>query len=202
MADSYATTADLAARLGMDEVTAAADAALVNAIAAASRAIDAACGRAPGAFSISASQDRYFTGDEGCVEIDPLVTLTALVSDADGDRVYETTWSATDYDLEPYNAAQAGEPYTKLVATPIGRYAFPCIRKGVKVTGLWGYPTVPAAITEATCLLAGRLYKRPSAPFAIDYSSGDMGSSARLPSVDPDVRFIIAPYRHIWIGAL
>ena len=202
MADSYATTADLAARLGMDEATAAADAALVNAIAAASRAIDGQCGRSPGAFGISTSATRYFTPDESyCLTIDDLVTLTTLTSDADGDRVYEVTWATTDYDLEPFNAAQTGEPYTKLVVTPAGRYGFPTVRKGVAITGLWGWPSVPAAITEATIILTHRLYKRKDTPFGIA-GTNELGMVTMMPKTDADVVGLIAPYRRFFIGAV
>jgi len=34
-----------------------------------------------------------------------LLSVTTLKTDRDGDRTYETTWAATDYDLLPLNAA-------------------------------------------------------------------------------------------------
>ena len=200
LSTSYAATGDLAERMVMDPAEASEKAALVNVLAAASRQIDGYCNRI---FYQLTSTTRHFTAECGYVlEVDDLVSVGGIATDSDGDRVYEDTWATTDYDLEPYNAADRGFPYRQLRTTPNGLYAFPTVRKGIKITGTWGWPSVPDAVREATCLLGMRLYKRPSAPFAIDFMSGDLGSSARIPSVDPDVKALLAPYRQFFIGAV
>ena len=193
---SYATLAELKARLGTS--LSSNDDALTQCLEAASRAVDGFCGRR---FYQDSAQTRYFTADDsGYLEVDDLVSVTTLATDSDGDRTYEDTWASTDYDLEPYNAAAIAHPYTSLMTTPDGDYAFPRgVRRGVKIVGTWGWPSVPDAITEATLLLASRLAKRQAAPFGV--AAGEEGGVG-IPSVDPDVRQLVAPYRRLTVGVV
>ena len=103
-----------------------------------------------------------------------LISLTSLQTDEGGDRTYEYTWAATDYDLLPDNAALTLEPYTVICTTPEGNYSFPVgIRKGVKIVGGWGYATlVPAQVREACLIQAARVFKRKDAPFGV---TGNVG---------------------------
>lgn len=68
-----------------------------------------------------------------------LLSVTTLKSDEDGDRVYETTWAAGDYDLMPFNAAADKRPYWEIAVTPDGDHWFQPVRRGVEVVGKWGY---------------------------------------------------------------
>lgn len=185
--NGYATLDELKARLGLSDTVD--DAVLEPVIEAASRLVDSATGRV----FYATTETRYFTAlNDELVYVDDLLTVTSLKTDADGDRTYETTWATTDYDLEPYNAA----PYTSIRTAPSGSYGFPTFRRGVEVTGSWGYCATgshPDAINEATLLLAIRLFKRKDAPFGV-LGSPEMGV-ARLPAVDPDVQALLAPYR-------
>lgn len=168
-------------------------------IEAASRQIDGYCGRR----FYAATETRYYTPDGGdLLDVDDLVSVTSLTADEDGDRTYERTWASTDYDLEPYNAALEGKPYTQIRVTPRGNYAFVGTRRGVKIAGSFGWPAVPDAVNEACLLLAARLAKRPSAPFGIDPSGGDMGGAQRLPAMDPDVKQLLAAYRVYRVGGV
>lgn len=118
-----------------------------------------------------------------------LITLTGISTDADGDRVYETVWSPTDWEL-------AGPiPHQEVLITPYGRHTFPTGRNRVQVTGVWGFGNdVPAPIREATLLLASRLYKRKDAPFGIA-GNAEHGELQTISAQDPDVKQLIQPYR-------
>lgn len=198
-AGMYTTVAIVRARLGI--TGSAQDDAIESVINAASREIDGLCG---GRFFYQlAATTRYFKADDsGILEIDDLVSVTSITSDDDGDRTYETTWASTDYDLEPYNAADHGFPYTSIQTTPAGRYAFPSTRKGVAITGTWGWPSVPYAIAEACVLQSVRLFKRKDAPYGLA-GSAELGQQTFVPGkVDPQVQSLVAPMRRFFIGAV
>ena len=80
-----------------------------------SRWIDAHCNRH--FYVLTAS--RRFDGDGGTqLGIPDLISVTTLASDEDQDRVFETTWSSSDYLLYPLNAEPQqpwGRPYSRLL---------------------------------------------------------------------------------------
>lgn len=118
----------------------------------------------------SAAETRYYTACwPDLVYVDDFVSLTTLRTDDDGNGVYETTWSATDYWLEPRAAALVGRPYRQIRRRDAGNYSFPIgVDYGVEVTGVFGYATtVPAPIKQATLLLAHRLWMRKDAVFGV-----------------------------------
>jgi len=82
-----------------------------------------------------------------------LLAVTSLKTDKDGDRTYETTWLATDYDLLPFNASSRQQPYWELAVTPNGKQAFSKISRGLEIVGKWGFyedlVTVAATLNEA-----------------------------------------------------
>lgn len=177
------------------------DNALENVIEAISRVIDEETGRF---FYVTASQDRYYTAEfsDLLMDIDDIVTASAIVTDEDGDRTYERTWASTDYDLEPYNAALHSKPYTRINLAPQGRYAFPSgIRRGVKITGTFGYPAVPKQINEATILIAMKLWKRKEAVFGV-LGSADMGFIRVTAKNDPDISMLLDSFRKTSIGGV
>jgi hypothetical protein len=160
--------------------------------------VDDFCGRT---FYAESSTTKYYTAEEGTLlRVDDLVSVTTLQTDEDGDRTYEISWTATDYDLEPFNAALEGKPYTAIWTTPKGIYAFPTVRKGVKIVGTWGWPAVPKKVKEATLLLAFRLFKAKDAPFGV-VGSPEMGELRRMVSVfGSDVGVMLEQYQRLWIG--
>jgi len=121
-----------------------------------------------------------------------IVSITTLKTDEDGDRVYERTWATTDYDLEPENAALDGKPYTAIRTSPNGSYSFPVARRGVEITGIFGWNAVPKLAKEACLLQAIRLFKRKDAPFGVT-GSAEMGSMIAITKLDPDVAKMLAP---------
>ena len=88
-----------------------------------------------------------------------LVSVTTLVTDDNSDGTPETTWAATDYQLIPLNADKGSEarPYTALYcpqwSTKLG---WPPTRI-VRITGVWGWPAVPAAVKRGAINLAAIL---------------------------------------------
>jgi hypothetical protein len=170
---TYATTAELKARLGIaDSVE---DTLLSNALDTASREIEQHTGRI--FTQTAASTVRVFEPHSWreleLPRFNDLAVLAALASDGDGDGVYETIWSAADYQLEPVNAAAFPEqrPYECIDA--IGALLFPVPLAGalreytVQVTGTWGWPAVPAAIKESCLLLAAEGFKAKDSPFGV-----------------------------------
>lgn len=129
-----------------------------------------------------------------------LVSLTSLETDQDGDGVYETRWAESDYVLRPRHAALDNKPYTFISVASGGRYAFPLLEEGVKLTGKFGYPAVPGEVKQAALLMAARLYKRKDAVFGV------MGipeaGMLRVEGVDQDVMMLLVPYIQMRVGAV
>ena len=190
--NGYATLAQIKAllRINVDDTTD--DDALERAITTASRRIDARCARR--FYADANASARTYTAVNGWrVDIDDVSTTTGLVvkTDDDADGIFETTWASVDYQLEPLNALAKGEPVRRIIA--IGStwptWAAPV---PVQVTAKWGWPAVPAEITDACLLLAGRLFKRQDSLLGVA-GFGDLGVIS-VRSIDPDIEGLIAPY--------
>lgn len=153
-------------------------------------------------YTSTADEVRYFTPEsQDRVDVGDLISVTALHTDYNGDRVYESTWGSTDYELEPVNAALDGEPYSHLYAAPLASYSFPAgLRRGVKVTGRWGYSTAaPDVVREACLIQVGRVFRRRDSPFGIA-GSIDLKTIRLTAQLDPDVKELLSPLRRITIA--
>lgn len=192
--DGYATLDELKGRL--DILDSDTDAVLSQVIEAASRAIDGWCGRH---FYAETATKTVTAEYAGAVFLpDDLISLTTLVTDDSADRTYGTTWTTDDYDLEP----DSGPPYTSILVSPVGSYAFPTGRRGVRITGSWGYAaTAPHAIREACLLVASRYYLRKDAPFGVT-GSPDVGQLQTISRIDPDVKELVMPYRRFAVEGI
>jgi len=195
--NGYCTLAEFKANFfptGLVDVTD--DTVIEGKIEGVSRLIDDYCERHY--YKSSASEKRYFSPEfVDMLKVNDLVSITTIKSDTDGDRIYEITWSTTDYDLEPLNASQDGRPYTKIRVTPMGLYAFPRMRKGVEIDGIWGWPAVPKTVKEACLLQTIRLFKAKDAPREGE-GGGPFGISKQPPSgLDPDVRELLDKVRRL-----
>lgn len=91
-------------------------------------------------------------------------------TDDDGDGTFETTWAeGTDYELEPLNpAADYDGPQNSIRA--VGDRCFPVAgrgrrRAGLRVTALWGFPSIPDDVHQANLIVALDLVKAKDAPF-------------------------------------
>lgn len=200
MAD-YVTPSALLATLGVtssgDQFTQDAQAACT----AASRAIDNLCERRFYADS-NTTQTRYYSPvNASRLNIEDLVTLTSLVSRDDGLNVDTAsglnTWTQnTDFVLAPLNAGQNSAdvwPYTRIEVIPTGSYSFNTrFPRSVKVTGKFGWAAVPGPITDATTLLAERIYKmKREAQLGVIVL---VDTAVTIARADSNIMILVAPY--------
>lgn len=190
----YQTLAEMRTRLGIKTVTDTADdTRITSMITAVSAALRELTGQT--FHTTAADETRYYTPEfSDVLEVGPLVSVTTLATDEDGDRTYERTWAATDYDLEPANAALDSKPYREIWIAPNGNYAFPVgIRRGVKVIGKFGWGTTPEPIKEAVALAVEKLFRRKDAIFGV-VGGGGLGELKQMMRDDPELKLLIAPY--------
>ena len=194
--NGYCTLAQVKAALRIPSADTVDDALLEMAIESGSRAID---GYANRSFFSSGTAVRVFTPNDSFVtEIDDLISLTTLKTMTDDDSTFDTTWAATDYQLEPLNGRADGltSPYTSIRA--VGDYLFSQFEQEatVQVTGVWGWAATPIAVTQATVIQASRIYKRLDSPLGVA-GFGDIGIMRVSSRLDPDVAQLVDPLRRI-----
>lgn len=171
------------------------DALLEMAVESASRMID---GYSERYFYSGGTATRYFyTEDPYVVQTDDFRTITSLKTSSDADGVYDITWAATDYQLEPMNDFHGGLPWPYTRIRAVGDYTFPTTPENtVEVVASYGWPNVPTAITQATVIQASRIFKRLDSPLGVA-GFGDVGVMRVSSSLDPDVRMLVDPYRRM-----
>ena len=171
------------------------DALLEMAVESASRMID---GYSERYFYSGGTATRYFyTEDPYVVQTDDFRTLTSLKTSSDADGVYDITWAATDYQLEPMNDFHGGLPWPYTRIRAVGDYTFPTTPENtVEVVASYGWPNIPTAITQATVIQASRIFKRLDSPLGVA-GFGDVGVMRVSSSLDPDVRMLVDPYRRM-----
>lgn len=135
-----------------------------------------------------------------------LVSITSLKTDDNGDGTYETTLSASNYQLCPVNAVSRGayaEPYTEIDL--LNATTFPsAVASGreylIEVSGVWGWPAVPAEVRQAARILVAEVAKLQDAPLGVVGQSefGVFRVPAQMP---PVARRMLAPLVHpAWVG--
>jgi hypothetical protein len=137
---------------------------------------------------------RYYTAQDWYTcNVDDFVSLSQIATDDNFDQLYTTIWQSDDYMVEPVNNPRRGWPLSRLLA--IDSYIFPYnLPQSVKVTGVWGWPSIPAEISMATKLQASRLFIRRQSPFGIA-GTPDLGTVRLSSRLDPDVEALIRPFR-------
>lgn len=199
LGDSYATLAELKTRLGGVSGSTD-DAALTSALAVASRGIEKVCGRQFNQ-ATSATARVYDPCTHCLAEVEDFYTTSGLVivTDGDNDGVYETTWAAADYQLEPLNGVVDGEsgwPYRTIRAVNARRFWYSSVyslrRAPLQVTAQWGWSAVPVGVKEACLAVAEETFKLKDAPWGVA-GVGEWGTM-RVRS-NPMVMAMIAPYR-------
>lgn len=186
--NGYCTLADFKARHNITSTDTNRDAFIEQMVEAASRLIDNITGRV----FYATTATKYFTAsNDECLRVKDLLSVTTLKTDEDGDRVYETTWSATDFDLMPFN----DPPYQWIEVTPNGQHVFTRLAKGVEIAGSWGFvATTPDAINEACLLLTHRLYKRNDTVFGV-LGASQLGQIRMEIPKDDDALALLAYYK-------
>ena len=193
--NGYATLAQVKSALRISD--AIDDSILEMAVESASRAID---GHAARYFYSSGTATRYYAAEDSFITQIDDVSGTAIVlqTSSAGDGVFDTTWSPIDYQLEPLNGNVDGlaVPYTRIRA--VENYLFPVeVEQAlVKLTAVFGWASVPIAITQATIIQASRIYKRLESPLGVA-GFGDLGAISVTRDLDPDVAQLVAPYRRL-----
>ena len=173
--NGYTTTAQvkLAARI-TDSVD---DALLEMSIETASRLIDEYCERR---FFTNGTETRYYTANDNfSVDIDDVAgTALTLKTSSNVDGVYDLTWTAADYQVEPLNRTSSGIafPITRIRALNTRYFPRAGYGTGVEVTGVFGFATsIPMQVQHATVLLALRQFKRYDSPLGV-LGFGDVGT--------------------------
>jgi hypothetical protein len=193
--NGYATLAQVKSALRISDSID--DSILEMAVESASRAID---GHAARYFYSSGTATRLYAADDSfIVQTDDISgTAITLQTSAAGDGVFDTTWSPIDYQLEPLNGNVDGlaVPFTRIRA--VENYLFPVeVEQAlVKVTAVFGWASVPIAITQARIIQASRIYKRLESPLGVA-GFGDLGAISVTRDLDPDVAQLVAPYRRL-----
>jgi hypothetical protein len=177
---------------------------LRQAISAASEAIDDFCGRS---FYLepTAATRMYSPDDPYLVEVDDIGSTTGLIikTDTAGDGTWATTWTSTDYQLEPINAGtRSHRAYSWTRIRAVGRHTFPTPdrRPTVQVTARFGWSRVPHAVTSACLLKAVSLFRRKDSPDGIA-GFGEFGP-VRIGRQDPHVMQLLSPYVRMTVGGV
>tara|TARA_R110000868_G_scaffold71032_6_gene208508 strand:- start:2436 stop:3032 length:597 start_codon:yes stop_codon:yes gene_type:complete len=192
---AYATLAQVKAAL---RITDTVDDTLIEmARVSASDLIDGYCGRT---FTASGTVTRVFApADNYVLQTDDLAgTALTITSSTGADGVFDVTWKASDYQLEPLNGVSNGQavPFTRIRA--IQDYLWPTAggEATVRVTGVFGFPSIPLVITQAAVLQSSRIFTRLQSPLGVA-GFGEMGVVRVTRALDPDVAALVEPYRRI-----
>jgi hypothetical protein len=177
------------------------DALIENSINSASRLIDQYCNRY--FYSGTAGEVRYYKANDGFTcWIDDAQAITEVVTASVDPTIYDTTWDVTDYQMLPINRVANGGYYPITGISATDNYLFPVWADIalVKVTGTYGWPSVPEPIKFAAIIQASRLFKRLESPLGVAGVS-DIGIMRVGANIDGDVAQLINPFRLLRTGA-
>lgn len=199
--DGYCSLVELKERMVIEDNID--DLVIISAIAASSRWIDEYCQRSFNQTAAPAQARVFDTPDARLLrlrEFGDLVSVTTLKTDDNADGVFETTWAASDYQLLPLTAPTRPDPHPYTMICSAGTRSFP--RSGcsgrvglIEITGVWGWPAVPAAVHEACLIQAGQVFKRRNSPEGVTGWQSDFGPIRVSVRDDPHVIALLAPYR-------
>lgn len=138
------------------------------------------------------TQTRYYDSEDGYgyVEIHDLVSVTSLASDTALTGTYSTTIVAGDYWLHPHAA-----PYRALELTRRGTTtAFVAGTRTIRIIGSWGFPAVPADVTQATIEEAIRMFGGKAASFSDVIGVAGEGDFVLSRALSARTKFILNNY--------
>lgn len=185
LSPDYCSLAELKNFLRISD--AADDAELAVAITAASRAIDHACNRQFGKTDTAETWTFYYDTNQNIINVPDIASLTGFGL---------AGYTSAGFTFHPQNALVRGRPIEGLV--PISTTSITPTDDTITVTAVWGWPSVPTGIKQATLLQASRFFKRRDAPFGVA-GSAELGSELRLlERLDPDVGVLVGVYRRHW----
>ena len=198
--NGYCTLADVKAALRVNDTLD--DSLLELAVESASRLIDGYCNRY--FYQGQAGEVRYYPANDSYIcWIDDASNITSLDTCSNLYYLYDVHWNGTvqadgskDYEKLPVNGYANGgySPYTAIRA--VGHYLFPILGDNalVKVTGTFGWASVPTAVKQATIIQASRIYKRLESPLGVAGVS-DIGIMRVGRGLDGDVQQLVEQYR-------
>jgi hypothetical protein len=208
VANEYATKDDLKAYL---KITDTVDDVLLTSIATtSSRAIDIWCKRK--FWQDGSVVARTLRSPGGyCLEVPDISTSTGLIVkvDDDGDGVFETTISSTDYELDPSPLASGdggylngieGWPFTEIrllnrswpYLAGVGR------KRRIQITAKWGWAAAVPAVFTAAEQVGADLYNRKDAPFGV--RQNEFGPIYLSPDAFKSVTSLLKFYRRDVFG--
>lgn len=188
---SYATEAIFRAAVRVEDTED--ETAIQRALDAATEWIEGYTGRVFG--PLTASEARLFDPkDAWHLTVPDVATVSQVAVDTHQDGSFSTILSATQYQLYPLDIGQPGVngQYRAIRMRPTAVNGFWEGRQ-VRVTGTWGYGSIPPSVEQCTILLANRYFRRPAAPFGV-ISAPESGEITRLPQNDPDVRTLLQQF--------
>jgi len=204
--NGYATRNQIKAALRIGTADTQDDTLIDNCAGAASRLIDGYANRQ--FWQYGSATTRLFTAyDEFVLQIDDIASTAITVqSSTNADGNFDVTWTTSDYQLEPVNGILDGltVPFTRMRA--VGDYLWPTVNANfgsealIRLTAIYGWPSVPEPITQATIIQASRIFKRYDSPLGVA-GFGDLGAIRVTRALDPDVAQLVEPYRRMQMFA-
>ena len=204
--DPYSTVAAVKSYLGIPAAATEADADIEQAIAAADNLINGHVGRT---FGETRATRYYYARDLRTCDIDPCLRVSATVrldvyvhietEQPTGYPIYMGLIWPTEYGYEPFNAPA---PVTALINRLRGWPNPPDEYPGVGVSATFSSSpggVVPAAIVQASVILAARLYQRRSSPLGITAGAQEYGPM-RIARTDPDVSALLEQFRIVGVA--
>jgi hypothetical protein len=204
--NGYATRNQVKAALRIGTADTLDDDLIDNCVGAASRLIDGYCNRR--FWQTGTAEARIFQAEDSfyCSIDDIAGTALTLKSSTQADGTFDLTWSRSDYQLEPLNGNLDGLTWSYDKIRAVGDYLFPTVNANygeqalVQVTAIFGWPSVPEPITQATIIQASRIFKRYDSPLGVA-GFGDLGAIRVSRFLDPDMAQLVEPYRRMRIFA-
>lgn len=197
--NAYCSLADVKAALRITDTID--DSLIESSINSACRMIDQYCNRY--FYSSSAGEVRYYKANDGFTcWIDDAQSITTVETSSTDPLIYDTTWDSSDYQLLPANRNANGGYYPITGITATDNYLFPVWADIalVKVTGQFGWASVPDPIKFASIIQASRLFKRLESPLGVAGVS-DIGIMRVGANIDGDVAQLCNPFRLLRTGA-
>ena len=204
--NGYATRNQIKAALHIGTADTIDDELIDNCAGAASRLIDGYCNRQ--FWSVGSATTRVYSADnEFYCHIDDIAgTAITLRTSGATDGVFDVTWETTDYQLEPLNGRLDGLQWSYDKIRAVGDYLFPTVNGNygeqalVQLTAVFGWPSVPEPVTQATIIQASRIFKRYDSPLGVA-GFGDLGAIRVSRFLDPDMAQLVEPYRRMRLFA-